>query len=146
MSLTEYAKDKLKYAVIYTKKKPEIYNRLDKEFGISKNDGIIITYGQTVYCKYDLPEHLKTHEKTHIIQQRHMGVEEWWNIYIANKSFRLNQELEAYRNQVKYLKEHTEEMTRNERKGWFKKIATDLSGHIYGNMISYDEAYKAIME
>ena len=128
-----------------TKKKPPIYDALDREFGISKHKGIIISYAPAIYCNIDnLPEHLIEHEKVHIRQQTEIGVENWWQKFIDDPKFRLDQEVEAYRVQVKWLQENTESLSRNERRGWIKKCAEDLSSGIYGNIISYEQAFNLI--
>lgn len=119
---------------------PPIYLRLKKKFGINWDKGVIIAYGNVVYCKFEISPDLIVHEQTHIKQQLDYGVEKWWDRYLEDKDFRLSQELEAYKNQANYLKE-------KKPKGYYdrlEKICKDISSSMYGNIISYEEASNLI--
>lgn len=104
----------------------------------------VFTYGDVIYNPndgfIDLP--LEEHEKTHSIQQKHYGIEEWWDEYIKNPVFRFEQELEAYRNQ--YRKAKSINSDRNKLYKYSRELAGDLSGSLYGNCISFNEAIKFI--
>lgn len=121
---------------------PEIYIRLKEKFGIDWDLGIIITYGENVYCKYPISKDLEIHEATHIKQQTDYGVEKWWDRYIDDVDFRFSQEKEAYVNQANWIKQNIKD--RNERYRLLNKIATDFSSHIYGNILSKEQAWKLI--
>lgn len=108
-----------------------------------KGDTVIFTYGDIVYSPstLSLPDHLHNHEAVHVNQQKQMGRDEWWTKYLADTEFRLKQELQAYRVQYntvkrKHVWQHTEELLRS--------IAKDLSGDMYGNIITYEEARRMI--
>ena len=58
-------------------KKPKIYDKCREVFGVDWDKGIIMTYGDTAYCKYDLPDHLIAHEETHTRQQAKYGIDKW---------------------------------------------------------------------
>ena len=118
---------------------PTIYLILKKKFGVQWDKGIIITYGDTIYCKYKISPDLEVHEATHIKQQADYGVKEWWERYIVDAPFRLSQELEAYKTQAEWIRKHS-----NNQKFLLEKIWTDISSSIYGNMITYEEAKKLI--
>ena len=47
--------------------KPPIYDRLVEAFGIDWNDGIVITYGDTLHTREgnNIPQDLVIHEKKH---------------------------------------------------------------------------------
>lgn len=115
---------------------PPIYFTLKKKFNVNWDKGVIITYGDTVYCKYPLSDDLIVHEQTHIKQQLDYGVEKWWDRYLIDKDFRLSQELEAYKNQANFLKGNKERI---------EKILKDISSSMYGNMITYEEARQLII-
>ena len=121
---------------------PSIYEECRKHFGVDWDKGIIMTYGDTVYCKFDLSEQKLVHEQIHIEQQSKIGVEKWWQEYFKNKEFRLSQELEAYVNEAKFIKNVVKD--RNQKFNLIRTIALDLSGYIYGNIISYNEAFKTL--
>ncbi len=132
--------------MIFSKEKPKIYDVLHRKFGVNWETGIAITYGDTCYCKNDLLPDLIAHEQVHIEQQRFLGPEVWWTTYIEDPEFRLRQEVEAYRAQVKWINEHIEVMSRNERRYRIRNMAIDLNSHVYGHIIGYDEALKLIKE
>ena len=103
---------------------------------------IVFTYGNILYNPggNSIMKHLMVHEETH---QRQQGkkVEEWWNQYLTDKSFRLNQEAEAYNTQYKFIKAlHTRQVNRAE----LRRLAKDLSGPTYGNLCSFETAKELI--
>ena len=100
--------------------------------------GTVFTYGDTCYCKDVLPPDLFVHEETHAIQQK--NPKKWWKKYIKNPQFRLEQELEAYQNQWNWIKRSVKD--RNLRFRMRDYILRDLSGGLYGNMISFGDAEK----
>lgn len=124
--------------------KPPIYDRLVDVFGIDWNDGIVITYGDTLHTREgnNIPKDLVIHEKTHTRQQAAIGLEEWWNNYVASRDFRIQQEVEAYRNQWQFLKS----IEKDREKLFHKRLrlVRDLSGPIYGYVVSEQEAVKLI--
>jgi len=98
-------------------------------------------YGDILYSPYGnkIVDHLWVHEKTH---QKQQGEDPagWWNKYLIDPQFRLSQELEAYRNQFSFYK--------SKNPAWMtflRKIAGDLSGPMYGNLLSLNEAIGLIM-
>lgn len=96
-------------------------------------DGIIYSPSQ------DLPEWLIEHEKIHFKQQNG-DPEGWWNRYLSDEQFRLDQEIPAH---VKEYKVYCSKI--KDRNSHFKKkieLARRLSGKMYGNMISMNEAMK----
>jgi hypothetical protein len=122
----------------YSKEIPPIYYRCREKFGVDWDTGVIFTYGDTIYCKKDLDAEMKVHEATHVKQQQDMGAEVWWDMYINDPAFRLTQEVEAYRNQYKFLQAHIKDRNR-----LFKekhKILMHLSSSMYGNMVTYSQA------
>lgn len=128
--------------VKFSKEKPRIYKKLVKKFGIDWERGIIITYGNTVYCKYDLSPAKVIHESTHVKQQEAMGKWWWWRKYIKDANFRMSQEVEAYKNEVDFIRKTIK--NREIVNKMLVQIARDLSSSIYGNLISYDEALKFV--
>jgi hypothetical protein len=115
---------------------PKVYEQCRKQFGVSWESGIIMTYGDTVHCKFPLSDDLIVHEAIHVKQQTEMDKDEWWDKYFNDKKFRLSQEVEAYRNQMEYLKLNS---SRDYRRMMKKKIIKDMST-IYGGMCTAKEA------
>ena len=118
--------------------KPPIYKRLKEVFGISWSNGIIITYGDTVHCKYMLNADKMVHEKVHTIQQTKMDKDLWWEKYISDPKFRLEQEVEAYKAEAHYIQKHIGD--RNTRAKLLDCIYKDLSSSMYGNVVTYSGA------
>lgn len=121
--------------------KPAIYQRLVDKFGVSWDRGIIITYGDNVYCKNNIGPDLIAHESVHVEQQKKFGVEAWWDKYIAEEKFRLEQEVEAYRAQYKFVCQFAGRVVRREAQ---RNIARELSSSTYGRIITYHEALEII--
>lgn len=101
--------------------------------------GIVFTYGDILYNpdRSYIDVALIVHEETHMKQQSY-SPEEWWNKYLVDPSFRLSQELEAYRNQYMKLKKNIKDPFKLGQR--IDKLAQDLSGDIYGNLLSFNEA------
>lgn len=122
-------------------KKPPVWDRLVAHFGPSVRWGkTCVTYGDTCYAGFPLTPDLEVHELVHVMQQS--NPEAWWDRYLADPAFRLDQELAAYRQQYKFAK-----TILNNRNTLFKlrdKIARDLASPMYGNIISYADAFKEI--
>jgi len=116
------------------------YEECKAKFGVDIDKGVVFTYGDTIHARCDIPPDLYEHEYVHSIQQEKMGKDLWWKVYLEDENFRLKQELEAYRAQYKYAKGDNREYNF----GFLDKIAKDLSGKTYGNIISYKEACRLI--
>ena len=103
---------------------------------------VVFTYGDTIYNPHTdaVSDHLMVHESTHARQQGD-DPDAWWDKYIADPEFRKEQELEAYANQYLFMKKAC---TNRVLKDFLYQIANDLSGQIYGNLMSLTEAESAI--
>jgi predicted negative regulator of RcsB-dependent stress response len=102
---------------------------------------IVLTYGNTIYSQQPLSYGLVAHEISHVFQQLKMGEKNWWNKYLKDDEFRMQQELEAYQNQYQCYEEHKP----GTGKIHLPKIAGDLSGTMYGNIVSLEEAKELII-
>lgn len=106
--------------------------------------GIVFTWGNILYN----PDHgpvdkaLMKHEETHERQQAKIGIEVWWTMYLTSADFRVSQEVEAYQNQYKAQKHHIKD--RNQLDQFLRAIAKDLSGPMYGCILTFDQAMRAI--
>ena len=100
-------------------------------------------FGDTIYSKYTLPDHLIAHEKTHLEQQCHsfMVAWVWLLLYLVSKKFRYAVELKAYQKQYQFFCEH---YTFNDREPFVRKLASDLASPLYGNITSFSGAIRAI--
>lgn len=100
----------------------------------------VFTYGDTMFIQDTKPvevaEHLVQHEMTHTLQQGEYP-EVWWNKYLSDVEFRLSQEIEAYGRQYRYIYDRTLNKYAKEA---LMMLAIDLSGPMYGNLLTFGEA------
>lgn len=123
---------------------PAIYEECHKRFGVNWSKGVIIAYDGKIHCKFDLPPDKIVHEKTHLAQQKKAGLKEWWDRYLNDDKFRLDQEVEAYRSEYQYVRSNVKD--RNRRFNFLHLICVDLSSAMYGNLVDYNEAMRLIMK
>ena len=76
--------------------------RFQEKFPIT--DKTIFAWDNVIYSNYPVSEDLIIHEKTHHSQQKRDGLNYWLDNYLNNTKYRLCQEIEAYRNQIKSIK------------------------------------------
>lgn len=121
---------------------PPNIEKIRQKFDLSNKD-IVFTYGTILYNPTGnfIDHPLMAHEETHMRQQGDKP-EEWWKKYLDDDSFRLSQEIEAYRNQYKVAKKLIKD--RNKLNVYRTILASDLSGLMYGNIISFFEALNEI--
>jgi hypothetical protein len=131
--------------VIYGEKPPN-YDAIAKTFNIKGRTNIVFAYGDKLYVpggkSVNVDTHLLVHEETHANQQAMIGVEKWWERYLEDADFRFLQELEAYRNQYRSMNI----LPLKHRLDYLNHIATDLAGEMYGNLLSKEDAIRAITD
>ena len=74
--------------------------------------------------------------------QQEDSPEMWWDQYLNDKDFRLQQEIEAYRVQYRVVKGMIKD--RNTVARMLFDMASNLSSPLYGSMIPHIEALKVI--
>lgn len=112
-------------------------------------DTTVFAYGDTLYNPggWKIGEDLIAHEMVH---QKQQGANPalWWERYIAEPEFRLSQELPAYRRQFQVFRKSLGQysfLEKNKRQNQFlSRVAGDLSSPLYGNIITYNEAFREI--
>lgn len=127
--------------------KPPCYEEANKFFKLEElNLGTIFTYGDTLYNpnNVQLTQDLIVHEMVHAEQQAHSdtGGKLWWQMYLADPDFRLKQEAEAYSAQYKFICKNVKD--RNARTRVLYQLARQLSGKMYGEIVSHSEAMRLI--
>lgn len=89
---------------------------------------VVFAYGDTIYNpgRDAVSDDVMAHEKVHQRQQAEHpgGVEGWWDQYLEDSDFRLDQELEAYGAQLRYYAPGRGKYKINQ---FLLRIATDLS-------------------
>jgi len=131
--------------VHYSTTPPPVWDELVRRFGVSW-ERTAVAYGDTIHAANPLPPDVDAHERVHLNQQGYTksGAEKWWKRYLDDPPFRYAQELEAYRIQYHYLKSHVKD--KNELARRAHRLATLLSGEMYGGIGTHAEALKAITE
>ena len=120
---------------------PPNIEEIKKVFAI--NSTTVFTYGDTIYnpnsCPLDTP--ILTHEELHSRQQGE-DPKAWWDKYLSDIEFRLEQELAAY--QVQYWVQCKFIPDRNTRALNLQRLAETLAGSMYNNLISVKRAKELI--
>ena len=123
---------------------PPIYDKI-LQAGMQPTDNAIYTYGDTIYNRSggSITPDLMIHEETHCIQQGN-DPDGWWDRYLNDGLFRIQQEVEAYANQYKFICQIQKD--RNRRDKVLRNMATILSSPTYGSIIGSSAAYKMIKD
>jgi hypothetical protein len=126
---------------------PPNYLEIVKHLGELDLKNVIFCYGDTIYNptgKTITPD-LEIHEDTHRKQQGH-APDIWWEQYLTDPIFRLNQELEAYGAQYQFACKAIDEIKgpASMKKWALESMAKALSGEIYGRIIGLAEAQSKI--
>lgn len=88
-----------------------------------------------------MSEDLIEHEKVHLFRQEEVGLDPWWDEYISDPIFRLQEEIAAFEVQAEVLREICKD--KNERYKRHSKMWKDMST-MYGGMCTLEEAKKLI--
>ena len=126
---------------------PPNYEEIVRRFGPLRS-ATLFAYGDTIYTKMPRQEidlGLVRHEAVHSRQQeRGGGPEAWWRRYMDDPAFRAEQEVEAYRAQLRFyaLKIGSRKVMRQITLA----ISKELSGPMYGRLMSRREAYARLSE
>lgn len=125
---------------------PPNYAELKKVFKLEGHENVIFTYGDTLYIPAGegtvIDKPLMKHEETHSRQQKEMGVQWWWDRFLSEPNFRMEQEIEAYRNQYAAMGD----LPLQQRQAYVTHMAKDLSSEIYGNIMKFEDAVKVICQ
>ena len=127
--------------VKFSNEKPAVFERLQRAFGVKWGGELVIAYNGTIHHTQPLHPSVIVHESVHIERQGN-SADGWYSRYIADSKFRFGEELLAYRAQYKYLSQTVKD--RNELFRFTLKLAGDLSGSMYGNVIPKSDAMKLI--
>jgi hypothetical protein len=88
-----------------------------------------------------LPFDLIEHEKVHFEQQKAIGgAWKWWNRYLTDKEFRLEQEVEAYQAQIAW------HQTRADRLKCWRQVSNVLSASLYGWLCTPEQARRLLRD
>ncbi len=113
-----------------------LLDRYKEVFVITPNT--IFAYDDTIYTNNELPPDLLIHEQTHLKQQKKYGLDAWVKMFLEDDNFRLKMEIQAYKAQLASIKD------REFRLRIRMESARNLSSSLYGDIISYEEAFYAL--
>lgn len=119
---------------------PPNHAQIVEAFGAAALRRAVFTYGDTIHNPQlgHITQNLVVHEEVHERQQKEMGVEAWWERYLIDPAFRLEQETEAYNTQYHSVS------GRAQRRNLLPHIVKNLSGPLYGNIINKAKAKELI--
>ncbi len=115
------------------------YKEFKAKFPITKDT--IFIYKDTIYTDNELPYDILAHEGCHLKQQEKHGADEWIRKYLDDPQFRLDQEIQAYRVQLRLVKSTGDQQ---EYGNILMECARNLSSELYENLVSYTEAIKIL--
>jgi hypothetical protein len=123
--------------------KPPNWDELNAVFNLEAKRGLLFTYGDTVFNPdgVAISPAIMAHEEVHKDQQGN-DIEGWWQRYIVDINFRLNQELEAHRREWKVYKQMVKD--RNYRSAYLSYISSRLASSLYGNVVTSKDAKQLI--
>lgn len=121
-----------------------ILDAVKKKWGVEWESDVIFTYGDLITTyRGAMTEDLLAHEQNHTIQQKEFGgADKWWKKYLEDDSFRLEQELECYRKQYRWLVNNIK--NRQEVFFYLTHYAKSLSGEMYGDLVGFNKAMNLI--
>lgn len=124
---------------------PPIIEKVVSVFG----DGVrsaIFCWGDTIFnpSGCTITPALLAHEETHSIRQG-IEVEAWWDRYLTDPQFRLDEEIPAH---IAEFKEFCKgkNLTRNLRRNYLKVISQRLSSPLYGRLVTFEVARSLIKQ
>jgi len=127
--------------------RPPVYDQIVELIGRPPSNAVF-TWGDTLFIpsegiRSQLDAALMEHENTHTRQQaRAGGPEKWWERYLHELAFRLEQEAEAYQRQAAVVK--VLGLPRHVRRNYERQLARDLSGPLYGHLLTRQAAFALI--
>lgn len=127
---------------------PPNYHEIDAAFNVRDNHGVIFSFGDRIYAphgpKIIAPE-LIAHEGIHGQRQgtKHAKILAWWDRYIDDIEFRLDEELVAHRAEYRHLMQFG---NRTKRRAALKRTSLRLSAPLYGEVINRKQAELLLQE
>src|SRR4051812_39011441 len=93
--------------------RPPNFDAIVEVFPFAQNAGVIFTYGQTIYnpSAVSISPALKCHESVHAQRQgsNEEEIRAWWERYLKEPMFRLEEELLAHRAEYRSFKGWTKD-------------------------------------
>lgn len=130
---------------VVLRERPPNFEKIVAAFPGAAKPGVIFAYGGFIFAPGDVavPPELQAHERVHLLRQGYEP-DAWWDRYIAEPAFRLDEELAAHRAEWKEFARRTWNPTR--RAIALQEIAAKLASPLYGGLISVEEARREIQK
>jgi hypothetical protein len=122
--------------IIKPQKEFPLWDEYAKHFALTEDT--IFTLYPFIYTNNKLTPDLLAHENTHLKQQEKIGVKEWVRQFLEEPAQRIKIEAEAYKKQIQSIKGKQQQWKCRQ---WASQT---LSSALYGNIISYQEAYNIL--
>jgi hypothetical protein len=126
---------------------PPMFPQIVKAFPEAASPGALFTWGNRIYnpSRVQIPRELLVHEEVHHQRQgeEEAGIVAWWQRYLVDAQFRLDEELPAHIAEYKAFRGGRHGFS---RKGMLHHIASRLASPFYGGLVTYQEAVKLITE
>lgn len=125
---------------------PPNFAEILRAFPAAKGPNVIFSYGDVIYSKSGgiIPREIKVHESVHGERQNELGIETWWDRYIADSAFCFEEELVAHRAEYRAYCEGPPCPGRHARDRALDAIAGRLAGPLYRSTISLAKARELI--
>lgn len=107
---------------------------------------VYFCWGDTIFMAsagMTLTPSLEAHEKMHCIRQQGDPAT-WWKRWLAEPDFRLAEEIAGH--QAEWMTVKLQGISRADRRQHLRAIAERLSGALYGNLVTFDQAKRLIEE
>lgn len=119
--------------------RPPVLDRVIAQVGLDAENAYF-TYDGKIWSPTGRtpPDEIVEHEKKHVEQQTAAGGSDaWWDRWLADRAFRLDQEIRAYGRQIWWLRKHRGSKEAQRQLGW---IAEMLAGDGYGRLTTEERA------
>lgn len=107
---------------------------------------VIFAYGEAIYnpSGQDLPQEILAHEMVHCMRQldHAEGVVGWWQEYLTDPDFAYYEELLAHRAEYSSIIER--HPCRPMRRKALRHVAKKLSSALYGKLVTFEQAKRAL--
>lgn len=123
--------------------KPPNFASIVAVFPEASKPGVMFAYDGRIYAPglTRVRAELQIHEQIHVERQGN-GSEKWWERYLIDTTFRLEEELLAHRAEYRaYCQRHSSAF---KQRTALINIAGKLSSPLYGSMITVEDASKGI--
>jgi len=126
--------------------RPPNFSHIALAFPFADRPGVIFSWGEDIFnpSGVEIPGELLAHERAHGQRQLAPGMNPyfWWERYIEDPKFRLEEELAGHKAEYAAFKSHEHNARKRER--MLGHIAEKFSSPLYGSMITQPHARRLL--